>query len=128
MRKMPKQRRRDRNHEHDHYATTSSSDDEGVEEEDDLSSRSEIGTRLIRGESEKLHHFRDETPPPAQLQWKQQMYKAVNKIDSKSEGSSAKSYRMGVMMGMKMVVRHKDLKEILDLIKENFDKADSVSD
>ncbi|XWS77323.1 hypothetical protein CRYUN_Cryun01aG0251100 [Craigia yunnanensis] len=112
--------------DHDRYTTTSSSDEE--EEEDDVASRSEIGVRSnfgssMRGESEKLHHFHNQTPPPVQPQPQQQMYGAAagNKMDNKSEdaGSSAGSYRTGAMM----VVRHRDLKEIVDAIKENFDKA-----
>ncbi|PPS03289.1 hypothetical protein GOBAR_AA17379 [Gossypium barbadense] len=121
-------------HDHDRYTTTSSSD--GEEADDDyLASRSEIGTRSnfgssTRGESEKLSHLHNQTPKPAQPQ--QQMYGATagNKMDSKSEdaGSSAGSFRMGTMMDTKMVVRHRDLKEIVDAIKENFDKAAAAGD
>ncbi|MBA0584116.1 hypothetical protein Gorai_014944, partial [Gossypium raimondii] len=121
-------------HDHDRYTTTSSSD--GEEADDDyLASRSEIGTRSnfgssTRGESEKLSHLHNQTPKPAQPQ--QQMYGATagNKMDSKSEdaGSSAGSYRTGAMMDTKMVVRHRDLKEIVDAIKENFDKAAAAGD
>ncbi|GMI66961.1 NITRATE REGULATORY GENE 2 [Hibiscus trionum] len=119
--------------DHDHYTTTSSSD--GDEEDDDVASRSEFGNRSnfgssMRVESEKMHHLHNQTPPPVQPQ--QQMYGAVagNKMDSKSEdaGSSAGSYRTGAMMDMKMVVRHRDLKEIVDAIKENFDKAAAAGD
>ncbi|XWS35603.1 hypothetical protein CRYUN_Cryun20dG0011400 [Craigia yunnanensis] len=121
--------------DHDRYTTTSSSDEE--EEEDDVASRSEFGTRSnfgssMRGESEKLHHLHNQTPPPVQPQPQQQMYGATtgNKMDSKSEdaGSSAGSYRTGAMMDMKMVVRHKDLKEIVNAIKENFDNAAAAGD
>ncbi|XVF33625.1 hypothetical protein REPUB_Repub17cG0184000 [Reevesia pubescens] len=127
-------------HDHDRYNTTSSSDEDEEEEDDDVASRSEIGTRSnfgssMRGESEKLHHLHNQTPPPVQPQQpKQQMYGAKsvgnNKMDNKSEdaGSSASSYRTGAMMDMKMVVRHRDLKEIVDAIKENFDKAAAAGD
>ncbi|MFQ6635991.1 hypothetical protein Gotur_013705 [Gossypium turneri] len=121
-------------HDHDRYTTTSSSD--GEEADDDyLASRSEIGTRSnfgssTRGESEKLSHLHNQTPKPAQPQ--QQVYGATagNKMDSKSEdaGSSAGSYRTGAKMDTKMVVRHRDLKEIVDAIKENFDKAAAAGD
>ncbi|WRX09727.1 protein of unknown function DUF632 - like 5 [Theobroma cacao] len=121
-------------HDHDRYTTTSSSDVEEQDEDDDVASRSEIGTRSnfgssVRGESEKLHHLRNHTPP---VQPQQPMYGATpgNKMDNKSEdaGSSAGSYRTGAMMDMKMVVRHRDLKEIVDAIKENFDKAAAAGD
>ncbi|GMI75807.1 NITRATE REGULATORY GENE 2 [Hibiscus trionum] len=118
-------------HDHDRYTTTSSSDGE-AEESDYLASRSEIGNSRssMRGESEKLRNLHNQTPPPAQPP--QQMYGAAagNKMYSKSEdaGSSAGSYRTGAMTDMKMVVRHKDLKEIVDAIKENFDKAAAAGD
>ncbi|KAK9040454.1 hypothetical protein V6N11_015613 [Hibiscus sabdariffa] len=118
--------------DHDHYTTTSSSDEDA-----DVASRSEFGNRSnfsssMRGESEKLHHLHNQTPPPVKIQPQQQMYGAVagNKMDSKSvdAGSSAGSYRTGAMMDMNMVVRHRDLKEIVDAIKENFDKAAAAGD
>ncbi|KAK8481890.1 hypothetical protein V6N13_122801 [Hibiscus sabdariffa] len=118
-------------HDHDRYTTTSSSDGE-AEESDYLASRSEIinfGSSM-RGESEKSRNLHNQTPPPAQPP--QQMYGAAagNKMDSKSgdAGSSAGSYRTGAMTDTKMVVRHKDLKEIVDAIKENFDKAAAAGD
>ncbi|MBA0679470.1 hypothetical protein Goari_011234, partial [Gossypium aridum] len=120
-------------HEHDRFTTTSSSDEEGY---DDVASRSEIGARdsfrsSRRGESEKLHHLR-QTPPPVQPQPRQHMYgsAAGNKMDDKSEdaGLSAGGYGTAAMMDMTMVVRHKDLKEIVDAIKENFDKAAAAGD
>ncbi|XWS32433.1 hypothetical protein CRYUN_Cryun23aG0158900 [Craigia yunnanensis] len=123
-------------HDHDRYTTTSSSDEE-EDEEDDVASRSEIGNRSnfrssMRGESEKLHHLHNQTRPPVQPQPQNQMYGAAtgNKMDNKSEdaGSSACSYRTGAMMDMRMVVRHRDLKEIVDAIKENFDKAATAGD
>ncbi|KAE8677451.1 protein kinase G11A [Hibiscus syriacus] len=117
-------------HEHDNYTTTSSSDGE-AEESDYLASRSEIENfgSSMRGESEKLRNLHNQTPPPAQPP--QQMYGGAggNKMDSKSEDAgSAASFRTGAMMDMKMVVRHKDLKEIVDAIKENFDKAAAAGD
>ncbi|KAK8587853.1 hypothetical protein V6N13_086820 [Hibiscus sabdariffa] len=118
--------------DHDHYTTTSSSDEDA-----DVASRSEFGNRSnfsssMRGESEKLHHLHNKTPPPVKIQPQQQMYGAVagNKLDSKSvdAGSSAGSCRTGAMTDMNMVVRHRDLKEIVDAIKENFDKAAAAGD
>ncbi|KAG8477321.1 hypothetical protein CXB51_030628 [Gossypium anomalum] len=118
--------------DHDRY-TTSSSSDEDEEEDDDVASRSEIGDRSnfgssMIGESEKFHHLHHQTPPSVQPR----MYGAVagTKLDNKSEdaGSSAGSYKTGAMMEMKVVVRHRDLKEIVDAIKENFDKAAAAGD
>ncbi|XP_039069235.1 nitrate regulatory gene2 protein-like [Hibiscus syriacus] len=123
--------------DHDRYTTTSSSD-EDEDEDDDVASRSEFGNRSnfcssMRGESEKLHHHHNQTPPPVQTPPpQQQIYGAVarNKMGSKSEraGSSTESYSTGAMMDMKIVVRHRDLKEIVDAIKENFDKAAAAGD
>ncbi|MBA0802177.1 hypothetical protein Gohar_012498 [Gossypium harknessii] len=118
--------------DHDRYTTTSSSDEE-EEEDDDVASRSEIGDRSnfgssMTGESEKFHHLHHQTPPSVQPR----IYGAVagTKMDNKSEdaGSSAGSYKTGAMMEMKMVVRHRDLKKIVDAIKENFDKAAAAGD
>ncbi|KAK8487875.1 hypothetical protein V6N11_047431 [Hibiscus sabdariffa] len=103
-------------HDHDRFTTTSSSEqDEG---DDDVASRSEIGTR----DSEKLHHLH-RNPPPVQPPARQPKYGAAvgNKMDNKSEDA-------GTVMDMTMVVRHKDLKEIVDAIKENFDKAAAAGD
>lgn len=46
-------------------------------------------------------------------------------MDTKSGdvGLFVGTYRTVFVMDMKMVVRHKGLKEISDAIKENFDKA-----
>ncbi|KAE8694194.1 protein kinase G11A [Hibiscus syriacus] len=118
--------------DHDRYTTTSSS-----EEDEDVASRSEFGNRSnfgssMRGESDKFNHLHNQITHPVNIQPQQQMYGAIagNKMDSKSEdaGSSAGSYRTGAMMDMKMVVRHRDLKEIVDAIKENFDKAAAAGD
>ncbi|KAL4325979.1 hypothetical protein GQ457_11G000500 [Hibiscus cannabinus] len=102
-------------HDHDRYTTTSSSDGE-AEESDYLASRSEIDNfgSSMRGESEKSRNLHNQTPPPAQPP--QQMYGAATVVET------------GAMADMKVVVRHKDLKEIVDAIKENFDKAAAAGD
>ncbi|XVF22772.1 hypothetical protein REPUB_Repub12eG0199900 [Reevesia pubescens] len=117
-------------HDHDRYTTTSSSDEE-EEEDDDVASRSDIGTCSNFGssmKSEKLHHPQRVQPQPQQHKYGAPA--AGNKMDTISEdaGSSAGSYRTDAMMDMKMVVRHRDLKEIVDAIKENFDKAAAAGD
>ncbi|KAJ8900164.1 hypothetical protein K2173_024804 [Erythroxylum novogranatense] len=101
---------------HDHYSTTTSSDqnrnekeeEEEEEEEEDVRSRSEIGTRSNFGSSFK----------------QQPMYRNA----SKSDKLSSTSFRTGEISDMKMVVRHKDLKEIVEAIKENFDNAAAAGD
>ena len=44
------------------------------------------------------------------------------------EAGSSASFRMGEISDMKMVVKHKDLKEIVEAIKQNFDKAATDGD
>lgn len=94
----------------DHYSSTSSSEEEEEEEvggqDGDL--RSEIGTRSNFGGSM--------APPPV--------------ANSEDAGSSAGSYRTREIWSdnMKMVVRHKDLNEIVTAIKEYFDKAAAAGD
>lgn len=103
----------------DHYSTTTSSEDDEEEEEEeddgvdgDVESRSEIGTRSNFGSSSAAKGY----------------VAAVGKSEDLASSSSTGEG----MMEMKMVVRHRDLKEIVDSIKENFDKAavagDQVSD
>lgn len=99
----------------DHYSTTSSSDDDGDGDDDgvegDVESRSEIGTRSNFGSSMGAG-------AAAKMG-----YAAAGK----SEDAASTSTGEGVME-MKMVVRHRDLKEIVDAIKENFDKAAVAGD
>jgi len=88
----------------DHYSTTSSSDDDdddGVE--GDVESRSEIGTRSNFGSSMRAQ--------------------------SVAAGGGAKGFDSASSVAeMKMVVRHRDLREIVEAIKENFDNAASAGD
>ncbi|GLT84306.1 hypothetical protein SLE2022_025420 [Rubroshorea leprosula] len=115
--------------DHDRYSTSTSSDDE--EREDDLESRSEIESRSnfgapVGAESEKQHSdFHNLHNQP-----QQQMYgHAASKSEKSQEaGSSGGSYRISEVMDRQMMVRHKDLKEIVDAIKENFDKAAAAGD
>ncbi|KAL4275088.1 hypothetical protein AHAS_Ahas20G0072200 [Arachis hypogaea] len=58
------------------------------------------------------------TPPPPM---------AGKKAALVAEEDDARS-KYGEMMEMKMVVRHKDLKEIVEAIKESFDKAAVAGD
>lgn len=47
---------------------------------------------------------------------------------AEDEAGSSVRYRGGDVMDMKMVVRHRDLKEIVEAIKENFEKAAMAGD
>ncbi|KAG5008128.1 hypothetical protein AAZX31_09G222300 [Glycine max] len=88
----------------DHYSTTSSSDDGDDGVEGDVESRSEIGTRSNFGSSVRT--------------------------ESVVGGGGAKGFdaASSVAAEMKMVVRHRDLREIVEAIKENFDNAASAGD
>ncbi|KAI5564120.1 hypothetical protein BDE02_14G038500 [Populus trichocarpa] len=102
--------------DHDHLSNSTTSSDE----DNDTESRSEIGTRSNFG---PVKHPSQQQPHP------QQSDNAFGKLDNKSEaGSSTTSYRTGEVSNMKMVVRHKDLNEIVGAIKENFDKAAAAGD
>ncbi|KAJ6872412.1 nitrate regulatory gene2 protein-like [Populus alba x Populus x berolinensis] len=97
--------------DHDRLSNSTTSSDE----DNDTESRSEIGTRSNFG---PVKHPSQQQPHP------QQSDNSFGKLDNKSEaGSSTTSYRTGEVSNMKMVVRHKDLNEIVGAIKENFDKA-----
>ncbi|PON60848.1 hypothetical protein PanWU01x14_149770 [Parasponia andersonii] len=105
----------------DHYSTTSSSGDE----DDDRDSRSEMGVRSNFGSSTRAEFVSAAAavaaPPPAAPP----KYEASTSKSERTEDSSA-SY--GQISDMKMVVRHKDLKEIVEAIKENFEKAAAAGD
>ncbi|KAJ4847603.1 Nitrate regulatory protein [Turnera subulata] len=108
-------------HDHDHYTTTSSSDEE--EEDRDHDAGSEMGTRSNFGRSESTKQQQEPPPPPP-------LYRHSTKSDKSDEAGSSTSYRTGggEISDMKLVVRHKDLKEIVDAIRENFDMAASAGD
>ncbi|KAF8028972.1 hypothetical protein BT93_E1595 [Corymbia citriodora subsp. variegata] len=105
----------------DHYSTTSSSEveEECEDDDDDGASRSEIGTRSHFGGSVRSGVVDAEPVKP------QQPAASFGKFDDKSEDLSYGDHEMVEEEG-KMVVRHKDLKEIVDAIKENFDMAASA--
>ncbi|XP_022153196.1 uncharacterized protein LOC111020751, partial [Momordica charantia] len=106
----------------DHYSTTSSSDVDEIDGTDaDL--RSEADTRSNFESSIRTESVAPEpvTPPPP-AKYATQM----EKFDD--AGSSAGSYRTGEISDLRMVVRHKDLKEIVEALKENFEKAAAAGD
>ncbi|KAF8380579.1 hypothetical protein HHK36_028067 [Tetracentron sinense] len=100
----------------DHYSTTSSdtkSDDDGDEDR-----RSEIGARSNFGSS--VHN--DTTTQPK--------YPPMGKSEKFDEAGSSVSWNAGAgeNSDMKMVVRHRDLAEIVAAIQEYFDKAASAGE
>ncbi|CAF1701326.1 unnamed protein product [Brassica napus] len=103
--------------DHDHYSTTSSSDAAHEEEEDDRDSISEVGTRSDFGSSVKTSSMRRQHAPMAQE------YSGGQDKYGKGDDAATSYSGRGDVSDMKMVVRHRDLKEIVDAIKENFDKA-----
>lgn len=109
--------------DHDHYSTTSSSEaahEEDEEEEEDIESISEVGTRSDFGSSVKTGSMRRQHAPMAQ----EYSGGGVGQEKYGKGDDAATSYSgRGDVSDMKMVVRHRDLKEIVDAIKENFDKA-----
>ena len=98
----------------DHYTSTSSSDDEEEGEEarghDDRDLRSEIGTRSNFGSSVRAESV-------AELPRKYPM-----RSEKSEDAASSSSYRNGEISDLKLVVRHKNLKEIVEAIKEYFEK------
>uniref|UniRef100_A0A7N0URY0 Uncharacterized protein n=1 Tax=Kalanchoe fedtschenkoi TaxID=63787 RepID=A0A7N0URY0_KALFE len=99
----------------DHYSTTSSSDaddagghlDDDDDEDDDIESRSEIESRSNFGTSVRSEFVGQ----------RQNKYPAKS-MKSEDDGVSSVSYG-----DMRIVVRHKNLVEIVAAIRENFDKA-----
>ncbi|KAF3577360.1 hypothetical protein DY000_02032143 [Brassica cretica] len=91
---------------HDHYSSTSSSEEE---EDDHMESISEVGTYPMS----RHHHQEPSSPMPQERRYH-------DKADDDA------SYRGGGEM--EMVVRHRNLKEIADSLKENFDKAAAAGD
>lgn len=106
----------------DHYSTTSSSD----LEEGDADSRSEIGTRSNFGSSVRAESVMGASTTTATAAPK--MHRTTSKTEKSDDAASSVSYQTGDVMDMKLVVRHKDLKEIVEAIKENFEKAATAGD
>ncbi|XP_042489208.1 nitrate regulatory gene2 protein-like [Macadamia integrifolia] len=108
----------------DHYSTSSSdSKSDNEESERDRDERSEIGSRSNFGSS-----FHTETTAKPN-------YTPMGKFEKSDDAGSSVSWNAGgggEISDMKMVLRHRDLAEIVASIKEYFDKAadagDSVSE
>ncbi|KAI7754264.1 hypothetical protein M8C21_033541 [Ambrosia artemisiifolia] len=114
--------------EWDHYSTTSSTTDDD-DEEMDRDSRSEIESRSNFGSSV---HNESVARPPSVFSVPKSKFDAMRGSEkSKSERSfkaesSSGSWKIGQHddnSDMRMVIRHRDLTEIVASIKEYFDKA-----
>ncbi|KAI4302827.1 hypothetical protein MLD38_038528 [Melastoma candidum] len=106
--------------DHDYDSITSSSDDHEGDEEDNAM-RSEVGTvdESAKGPSEDKGSRKEEVEEEekkSEVRMKSSMMSY-----GRSEGGSTEEE-------MRMVVRHKDLKEIVDAIRENFDSAAAAGD
>ncbi|XP_052193814.1 nitrate regulatory gene2 protein [Diospyros lotus] len=100
-------------HDHDHYNTTTSSEDE---DGGDGESRSEAGTHSNFGSSV---HAEPKAPPPAA---------STMRKSEDARSSSSWNAAGNEISEMKLLVRHKDLAEIVSAIREYFDKAASAGD
>ncbi|XP_076920696.1 nitrate regulatory gene2 protein-like [Bidens hawaiensis] len=107
--------------DHDHYSTTSSTSNE-EEQEGEIDSRSEIESRSNFGSS--VHN---ESVGPAPSAAKSKYSMETKSVRSENVGSSSSaSWKTGQQddnNDMRMVIRHRDLTEIVASIKEYFDKA-----
>ncbi|KAK3024853.1 hypothetical protein RJ639_042876 [Escallonia herrerae] len=99
----------------DHYSTTSSSSDD---EEADIESRSEMGTRSNFGSSV----YNDLNPKGVPSVTPNVKFSNLSKSDKSDDAGSSVSWNVG-NSDVKMVVRHRDLSEIVEAIREYFDKA-----
>ncbi|KAK4798234.1 hypothetical protein SAY86_030560 [Trapa natans] len=115
----------------DRYSTTSSSSEDA---DDDKESRSEIGaqpsTASLRASIGGASSVKQQKKPPVHLQPPLPELHTISSEKSEEEevmlgGAESSSFRY---RNMKMVIRHKDLKEIVDAIKENFELAAAAGD
>ncbi|KAL0373485.1 UNVERIFIED_CONTAM: Nitrate regulatoryprotein [Sesamum radiatum] len=112
--------------DHDNYSSTSSSSDE--DEEGDLKSRSDFGTRS------NFESVRNESAAAAANvgNVNSKLSSKSEKLSSDDDGKSSYSWgnenNEGVNSDRRIVVRHKDLVEIVASLKEYFDKAASAGE
>ncbi|KAK4476445.1 hypothetical protein RD792_015598 [Penstemon davidsonii] len=114
--------------DHDHYSSTSSSSNEDENEEGDLKSRSDFGTRSNLGSVKN----------EAAVNYSSKMSGKSEKVSYEDDGKSSVSWGNGnnnnnngsmrMDSDMRMVVRHKDLGEIVAALREYFDKAASAGE
>ncbi|XP_073123580.1 nitrate regulatory gene2 protein-like [Henckelia pumila] len=111
--------------DHDHYSTTSSSEDS--------ESRSDYGTRSNLGSVKKGSAAANNTNNMGNVNVNLKP-KFSSKLDKLSSGDDSKSSvswgngNEGINSDRSLVVRHKDLAEIVSAIREYFDKAASAGE
>ncbi|XP_057808330.1 LOW QUALITY PROTEIN: nitrate regulatory gene2 protein-like [Salvia miltiorrhiza] len=114
-------------HDHDHYSsTTTSSDDDDDDERGDLKSRSDFGTRSnvgsVKNESSAANIGGGNVNVDSKF----------SKLSEEDDGKSSVSWGDGNHkegnLDRRIVVRHKDLAEIVAVIREYFDKAAAAGD
>ncbi|KAK9065438.1 hypothetical protein SSX86_014837 [Deinandra increscens subsp. villosa] len=109
----------------DHYSTTSSTsdEDEEIDRDSNSNSRSEMESRSNFGSSV---HNESVPPAPPTSAPKSKFSTATKSEKSEKAESSSASWKTGQYddnSDMRMVIRHRDLTEIVSSIKEHFDKA-----
>ncbi|CAN4125950.1 unnamed protein product [Withania somnifera] len=115
--------------DHDHYSTTTSSDEDDEEVEDEI--RSGVGP--TRSNFESTCSVKNEEGCNVNVSSKSFSGKKSDKMSEEDGGSSSMSWGNGngeveMVSDRSIVVRHKDLAEIVDAIKEYFDKAASAGE
>lgn len=111
----------------DHYSTTSSTSDD--DEEIDRDSRSEMESRSNFGSS--VHNESVAPPPSAFASAPKSKFSTMSKSEKSEDAGSSASWKTGHYddnSDMRMVIRHRDLTEIVASIKEYFDKAADAGD
>ncbi|KAL3348780.1 hypothetical protein AABB24_022108 [Solanum stoloniferum] len=120
--------------DHDHYSTTTSSDDDDDEEEEEVEEKDEIrsGYGPSRSNFGSTASVKNEEGSNINVTSKNFSVKKSDKM-SEDGGSSSMSWGNGngkveMVSDRSMVVRHKDLAEIVAAIKEYFDKTASAGE
>ncbi|KAK4411180.1 Nitrate regulatoryprotein [Sesamum angolense] len=116
--------------DHDHYSSTSSSSDE--DEREDLKSRSDFGTRSNFGSVKNEVAAAPANTGSANLNANSKFSSKSEKLSSEDDGKSSVSWgddnNERGNSDRRIVVRHKDLAEIVAAIREYFDKAASAGE
>ncbi|KAL1543320.1 nitrate regulatory gene2 protein-like [Salvia divinorum] len=122
--------------DHDHYSSTSSSSDDGGDDDDDderedLKSRSDFGTRSNVG-SVKNESSAAAASAAHNLNMNSKFSSKSEKLSEEEDGKSSMSWGDGNHkegnLDRRIVVRHKDLVEIVAAIREYFEKAAASGD
>ncbi|KAJ8565565.1 hypothetical protein K7X08_008141 [Anisodus acutangulus] len=119
--------------DHDHYNTTSSSGEEEEEEEEEEKDEIKSGFGPTRSNFGSTGSVKNEESSNINVNSKNFSGKKSDKMSSEDGGSSSMSWGNGngkveMVSDRSMVVRHKDLAEIVAAIKEYFDKTASAGE